>query len=65
MIEKIMTKNKIFSTKKFGDLITVTGKYLLENRDKILLSGSPCCSSGDVLYDTSTGELKVSKENPL
>ena len=46
-----MSKKKIFTTKRFGELTTVTGKYLLENRDKILMSGSP------ILFRNKEGKL--------
>ena len=48
-----MSNEKIFSSKKFGKLIAVTGKYLLSNREKILISGTP------VLYKHKEGNLSI------
>ena len=48
-----MTEKKIYSTKKFGDLIAVTGHFFLENQDKILKSGTP------VLYKNKEGKLHI------
>jgi hypothetical protein len=44
-------------------LYTATGNLCLLETAVITQAGGTCCSSGVVLYDTATGELKVDLEN--